>query len=391
MERFQKDMIGIVKAALLNEKYTLPEDFDFDSALKLAKKHGIIVMFYYGLLNCGVDESLPIMQQLFMITCQNVAVSERQMYAVREILAEFDKANIDYMPLKGTLLKSLYRKPEMRSMGDADILIKTEQHPEIEPIMSGLGFTPVVESNHEFIWKKPGVNIELHKRLIPSYNKDYYAYFGDGWRLAKVKEGTRYSMTDEDQMIYLFTHYAKHYRDAGIGIRHIVDLWVYRKNKPFLDEEYIKKELERLKLFDFYTNTNKTLAVWFEGKEEDGVSDFITRIIFNSGVYGTREAKILSEAVKLSKSHGSAENVQKSKYIRLIFPKFTDMSQKYTVLKKAPYLLPFFWVGRIFSVLLFKRDKIKYHQENVNKMNQENIDSYQNALNYVGLDFNFKE
>lgn len=391
MESFQKDIIGIVKAALLNEKYSLSEDFDLDSALQLAKKHGIVVMFYYGLLNCGVDESLPIMQNLFMLTCHNVAVSERQMYAVNEIFSAFDEAEIDYMPLKGTLLKSLYRKPEMRSMGDADILIKTEQYSKIKPIMEKLGYDEKVESNHEYIWKKTGSFIELHKRLVPSYNKDYYSYYGDGWRLAKIKDGTKFSMTDEDEMIYLFTHYAKHYRDAGIGIRHIVDLWVYRKNKPNLDEEYIKAELEKLELYEFYKNTNKTLEVWFEGRQPEGVTDFITGIIFNSGIYGTKEAHILSEAVKLSKSHGTAENVQKSKYIRLVFPKFADMSQKYTILKKAPYLLPFFWIGRIFSVLLFKREKIKYHQDNVNKMNQENIDSYQNALNFVGLDFNFKE
>ena len=106
--------------------------------------------------------------------------------------------------------------------------------------MQKLGYAEKVESNHEYIWHKAGSYIELHKRLIPTYNKDYYSYFGDGWRLAKLKDGTRFSMTDEDQMVYLFTHYAKHYRDAGIGIRHIVDLWVYRNNKPNLNEEYIK-------------------------------------------------------------------------------------------------------------------------------------------------------
>ena len=391
MDNFQKDIIGIVKAALLNEKYTLPEDFDFDSAVKLAKKHGIIVMFYYGLLNCGVDESQPFMQQLFMITCQNVAINERQMYCINEIFGAFDKANIDYMPLKGTLLKNLYRKPEMRLMGDADILIKTNQNKDIKPIMESLGFSFTVESDHELIWKQKGVNIELHKRLIPSYNKDFYAYFGDGWKLAKIKEGTKYLMTNEDQMIYLFTHYAKHYRHAGIGIRHIVDLWVYRKNTPTLDEDYIKTELTKLNLYEFYLNTIKTLDVWFEGKEADNISDFITQIIFNSGVFGTKEALILSEAVRISKSHGDAQNVQKSKYLRLIFPSFAAMSQKYPFLKKVPFLLPLMWVVRIVTVLIFKRDNIKHHQENVAKMNQENIDSYQNALNFVGLDFNFKE
>ena len=71
--------------------------------------------------------------------------------------------------------------------------------------MESLGFAEKLESDHELIWQKPSAYIELHKRLIPSYNQDYYAYYGEGWNLAKKCDGTRYSMTDEDQMIYLFT------------------------------------------------------------------------------------------------------------------------------------------------------------------------------------------
>ena len=209
--------------------------------------------------------------------------------------------------------------------------------------------------------------------------------------MAKVKNGTRYEMTDEDQMIYLFTHYAKHYRDAGIGIRHIVDLWVYRKNRPDLDEEYIKTELEALQLYDFYVNTVKTLSVWFEGGEPDSKTDFITYIIFNSGIYGTKEAHILSEAVKISKTQGSSDKVKAKKLQDLIFLPYPYMCEKYAFLKKVPFLLPVMWIVRIFTAILFKRDSIKRNQENLEKMTVQSIDSYQQSLNFVGLDFNFKE
>ena len=333
MEHFQKDVIGIIKAALLDEKYTLSKEFDFDKAFRFAQKHSIIVMFYYGLLNCGVDKNLPIMQNLFMITCQNVAISERQIYSLKQLFTEFEKANIDYMPVKGVLLKSLYRKPEMRSMGDTDILIKTEQYYIIESIMSSLGYSFIEESDHELIWKKSGVMVELHKRLIASHNEDFYSYFGDGWRLAKMKEGSKYLMNNEDQMIYLFTHYAKHYRATGIGLRHIIDLWVYRKNTPSLDEEYIRTELKRLKLYDFYLNTNETLDVWFEGKAETDMSDFITQVIFESGVYGTHKNYILSETLRERDKKGSAKKQKLQKIIFSLFLPYKDMCKKYPFLK----------------------------------------------------------
>ena len=390
MERFQKDVAGIIKAALLDEKYELSADFEIEKAAALAKKHGIEVMLYYGLLKCDADNTLPVMKHLFLLTLQNVAVSERQLYTTKCVYDAFDKCNIDYMPLKGTLLKNIYRKSEMRSMGDADILIKPEQYEKIKPIMQELGFENKTESNHEYIWQNKAACIELHKRLIPSYNKDFYAYFGDGWRLAKIKNGSRYEMTEEDQMIYLFTHYAKHYRDAGVGIRHIVDLWVYRNKNTNMDDGYIKEELEKLQLYDFYSNTIRALDCWFGEGESDAVTDFITNIIFNSGVYGTKEANILSEALKISKTH-STKNVKRQKSLRLIFPKYDNMCGRYAFLKKAPVLLPVMWVVRIFDVLLFKRQAIKTNRENIKIMSEDNVDAYQQALNFVGLDFNFKE
>lgn len=390
MDSLKLGIINIIKSALTGEKQDLPEDFDLVEAVNIAKRHSIIPIFYYGALNCGIDGNNPLMQQLFMSTCQIVAVSEQQMYFLNEILKNFDDEGIEYMTLKGTLLKKMYPKPEMRTMGDADILIKTEQYDKIKPIMEKLGYNEKVESDHEFAWIKKNSFIELHKRLIPSYNKDYYSYFGDGWRLASVKEGTSYAMSDEDQMIYLFTHYAKHYRDAGIGIKHIVDLWVYRQNKT-LNEDYIKTELQKLCLFDFYKNTIDTLSVWFDNAENNETTDFITQIIFGSGTFGTHKAHLLSEAVKISKSKGNAANVKKDKLTKLIFLPFNSMCSKYPFLEKLPFLLPIMWIVRILNIILFKRNRIKEQNENLNVITDEGITSYQDSLNFVGLDFNFEE
>ncbi len=391
MDNLQRGVIDIVYSALTGEKTTLPEDFNLSDGIIVARKHKIEAMFYYGALNCGFGQDEPLMQELLMLACKNIALSEQQMYSTKELFSAFDAQKIDYLPLKGTILKSMYPKPEMRSMSDADILIKTEQYDIIKPIMLKLGYTEIIESNHEFVWNKQNIHFELHKMLIPSYNKDYYAYYGDGWRLAKEQDGTRYSMNAEDQMIYLFTHFAKHYRDAGIGIKHLIDLWIYRKNNPNLDGAYIKKELAALQLYDFYVNIINTLSVWFEGREADEITAFITEIIFNSGVYGTSEAHILSEALKISKSTKTAENVKNKKFKSIAFLPYKNMCIKYPFLKKAPFLLPVMWVYRIIIALLFKRDTIKSGSQIINQMSAENINNYQDALNFVGLDFNFKE
>ncbi len=391
MTESQQGILAILHGALTDTAYTLADGFDIEAAAKVARKHRITTLFYYGAIKGGVSAQTPLMQNLFMTAMQDVVINENQQYELGRLFATFDGHAIDYMPLKGTLLKALYPKPEMRPMGDADVLIRTSQYEQIRPLMQELGFTEKLESDHEFVWTKGPVCIELHKRLIPSYNKDYYAYFGDGWRLAKVKDGVRYAMTDEDQFVYLFTHFAKHYRDAGIGLRHMVDLWVYKTAHRDLDEAYIRSELKALQLDVFYTHICHTLAVWFEGAQADERADFITAILFNSGVYGTNESRLLSAALKKAKTTGNARSVRTKSFFAKVFLPYTAMCGKFPVLKKAPFLLPVFWLVRIVTVVLFKRKNLESAAKEYQTTSADNIEAYQQALNFVGLDFNFKE
>ena len=142
---------------------------------------------------------------------------------------------------------------------------------------------------------------------------------------------------------------------------------------------------------EFYENIMDTLSVWFEDKPSNPKTDFITSFILNIGAFGKEEVSILSDALKTSKTVGSAKSVRISKYFCLVFLPYKSMKVKYPVLEKAPVLLPIMWVYRIFDTLFNKKDRIKYQNDKVRKMSQENIDSYQTALNFVGLDFNFNE
>ena len=391
MNLLQRGILDLLKACLTGQKATPDDAFDWEFVYRIGKSHQILPMLYYGVLESEVEIPEEIRGKLETVTFQSVFIDQNQLYEISQIKKQFEENAIDYVPLKGMILKHLYPKTEMRTMGDADILIRTEQYEKIKPIMLQLGYEEILESDHELIWDKRGaLHLELHKRLIPSYNKDYYAYFGDGWKLAHRTDSSKYEMRDEDQFIYLFTHYAKHYRDAGIGIRHLVDLYVFLRAKPDLNWNYVNCELERLQLLDFCRNSLETVWVWFDGKTDSEMSDFITNRIFGSGSYGTRENHLLSDGLKTSKSV-TKDQVQKTKMLKLIFPSAKALSAKYTVLKKMPFLLPLVWVYRWIVAVLFKRRNIKKQRDAVNMMSSENISAYQDELNFVGLDFNFEE
>lgn len=385
-------LLLLIKSALTNEKYTLPAAFDAASVFAAAKAHGATVLAYYGALNCSVDSTCEAMREAFSRVCREMLVGERQTADVEALMRALDECGADFMGLKGVHLKKHYLRQEMRRMSDADILVKMDQYDRIRPLMLSLGYTEGVESDHEYNWRKGSTHIELHKRLIPSYNKDYYAYFGDGWQLAKpVCEGAfEYRMSAEDEMIYLFTHFAKHYRDAGIGVRHIADLWVFRNANPDMDEEYIKNELTVLKLYDFYRNILRTISALFEDGERDEVTDFIAEVIMSSGEYGKKATGVVSAALKEKKTGKNAQAIMRGKVIHSLFLPYKDMCVEYPVLKKAPVLLPIMWGTRIVSRALTK-GKVRNFAKTQLKLKDTEIDNYQQTLDFVGLDFNFSE
>lgn len=390
MNEVQRGVVMLLRSAVTGERLTLPEGFVIEGAEEIIAKHHIGVPVYAGAAQCGVAMDTPYMMKLFQHYCLQLMRSERQMQAVEALCRAFDEAGVDYMPLKGCNMKKLYPKPELRLMGDADILIRPEQYALIRPAVAALGFTEVQESDHELIWNSRDLHLELHKRLIPSYNQDYYAYFGDGWRLAKPISGTRYGMSPEDEYIYIFTHFAKHYRDGGIGLRHVLDLWVYRRACPELDEAYIRRELKNLQLEDFYLNICRLLETWFDNEPCDSVSDFITDFLFDSGSWGKYANHAISAAAKSARREGSAGKGRRAALLQALFPSAKVLSLRYPVLEKHPWLLPVMWPVRWAAALLFRRDNIRRQRMGRRAVTVESIETYQQALEYVGLDFRFE-
>ena len=190
-------------------------------------------------------------------------------------------------------------------------------------------------------------------------------------------------------MIYLFTHFAKHYRDAGIGIKHLVDLWVYRKNTPDLNETYIKNELEKLRLKEFYENILCTLGVWFENKQGNPITEMITDFIFDSTAGGTKENAALSSTVRFSKRARLMKNIKLQKIWNTVFCPYRKMCVAYPFLKKFPVALPVMWAVRVFSKV-FQKDKRTAYRQAMHQVDIDSAKQHEANLNFVGLNFDFK-
>jgi hypothetical protein len=389
MNNFQRGFLSLIRAALTESFPELGEGFDYGTAYTVAEQQQIVPLVYYGAMKDPVFLHHPRSQAFFGRSCVYIGHSADQSDTIQRIFEAFEAVGVSYMPLKGTLLKPFYPSPEMRVMADADILIRMEEYDRAKKVMLDLGCTFLGESDHEYNWVTPtGLHIELHKRLIPSYNEDYYAYYGDGWRLAVPEEKGkfRFSMRPEDLLIYLFTHFAKHYRDQGAGMKYVIDFYIFRQHFPKLDSAYLARELENLQLYEFYVNIFHMLEVWFDGAEATELTDYLTDKIFFDGVFGRSELGAVSEALKLSKS---TRSVRAKKKRQLFFPPYRVMKNRYPVLQKWVILLPIFWLVRLVDLAVNHRERYRVKMAQLEKMSDENISQYQRDLNYVGLDYKF--
>ena len=275
----------------------------------------------------------------------------------------------------------------MRRMGDIDILIHEDKFEEYKKAMEEIGFMFDHKSNNEYIFKKKNIlTVELHRYLISRSNEDMFAYYGTGWDFAKHEKGHMYRMSTEDEYVYMLTHFAKHYRNAGIGLRPIIDIWLYREKYNNMDMAYVFEQLERLNLDEFVKNVFKLVDTWFGDIPFDKVTSGMTEFILNSGEYGSSVTSVAASSIRQGEKINATMAAKLKKYLQLIFPNRNSLKIKYPVLVKYPIALPLCWVRRWCEALFCKREQIKEKSALIDASFGENVERFNSHMKLVGLD-----
>lgn len=383
----ERQVIAILRNGLTKEKVPFSEPNE-EYFLYLAKRHQISGLLLYCLMEAGYSSDAHICKQLFTAALAEIVAHEQQKRCFGEVFEAFENQNVAYMPLKGSLLKELYPSPELRTMSDADVLIKDQDRSKIDEVLYSLGFEKAYESDHEIVWKNKLVTLELHKHLIPSYNKQYYSYFAKVWDRAEKVTENRAKLNDYDEFLFTFTHFAKHYRDGGIGLKHFVDLWLLLEKRN-LDLDRVTAELEKIGLAIFFKNVYNALQLCFgTGATEDKATAIIIETVLNSGAYGKKESRDNAYDVRRAGGHkvGSLRG-KISVLMHLAFPSRTGLWERYPFLRKSALLLPLAWMLRAFSALIHP-SKIFRGFKALKKSGGKEVVGMENRLKAVGLDFN---
>ena len=386
MTNAQKALVTLLRSSLTGESLGLPEGIDFEEIYSEAKRHHVTALAYDGAVKCGVDRSLEGMHSLVNGYCAEMLVSEKQLNTLKGLCDAFEQAGIDYLCLKGAHLKSLYPKPEMRRMNDADILIREEDFDRARVVTEAQGFA-VAEfgADHSKNFTCPSLYLELHLRLIARNEFPVCAeYFGTGWDSANHVEGHRYELAAEAEYIFLLVHLLKHFISGGVGCRQVCDLWMFKKKNESLDMDFVRSELEQLGLAQFHENLTKLLGSWFEGAEDDQKATIMGDYILECGAWGTPRTNVMSAGMRTYSKVKSTKAVRSRTILTTIFPPRAALTGQFPVLEKAPYLLPFCWVARCFRIVFFDRLKITRRAEEFKLVSPKNMEAHERMMDYIG-------
>ena len=362
-----------------------PENIDWETIYRVSAHNSVANIVAHTIIKGDYIIPDGIKSKFMKRFYERVAVSETQNAEIKKLLEAFSQNGIYHMPMKGVVLNEMYPSLDMRFMADADVLIKQDQFDRIDALMSDLGYIKEEEGPIEYNYKKPPfTHIELHKYPIALSSEDLFEYYGDGWRFAQKTENSyKFRFSDEDHFIYIFTHFVRHYRDAGAGLKSVIDIWLYAKKYSKMNWEYIEGEIKKLNMWEFYNHLMRMSKVWFEHEPFDEIASDMTLFILNSGTFGNVKNQVSATSVRDNKN---IEDAQKLRYLRFAFPPLRKMKMIFPILEKAPVLLPFLWVWRVVRFALFRRKDFNKHREIVEQVDNESVLKYDKHMKSVGLD-----
>ena len=278
------------------------------------------------------------------------------------VLQALEEAGIWYMPLKGSVLKSLYPKIGMRQMADNDILIDASRTADVKTIMENLGFSSdshTGRSVHDNYMKPPVCYFEMHRMLFGSMHDSRISeYYQDVKNRLILNEGSRYGyhLSDADFYVYMIAHEYKHYSGGGTGLRSVLDTYVYLKKKgDALDWTYISGELDKVGIAEFEAQNHSLALHLFGGEKLTEQDEKMLEYILSSGTYGTVQNRLENEIRKYGNGpFGKLHYVMKRLFlpmdtVRAVFPLFA----------KYPILLPFLPFYRVFRALRSRNGRLQ--------------------------------
>ena len=351
------------------------DSVDLDTLFKISNEHSLDSILY---IQCRRWMGLNAAVKRFEKTFQwHVFYSVNRKDFLREITDRFGKQGISFVCMKGAVFRNSYPIPEIRTMGDIDLIISPEDRIKADRIlMQEMGFNRMIDNHAVWTYWIGPFQFEVHDHMFYEYlanRYDYRGYFDHIWEHVHHEavfgiEADNLLVPDlEFHFLYLIAHTAKHIINNGSGFRAYLDMVMLVKNyRDKMNWVWIEDELRKMQLLSFAKTCFALCERWFNvsmpiehGDLDETFFETVTHKTFQDGVFGLDNLQ--NEA-----SH-SAKEIKRSRYpywitalkitVHHLFPPYSDLQliPWYSFIDGRPYLLPFAWIYRWWYCLLYKR------------------------------------
>lgn len=251
---------------------------------------------------------------------------------------------ITFIGLKGCVVRNLYPVPELRTMGDFDILTQKENLSRIADIFKSQGY--IIE---DYFF---GINVDSAKahweifitteEEIKVNTKKWDEIFFENQEENNICN----TLKPTYFLAHMIIHTARHFIQQGAGIRNLLDIALYiNKFKDDIDFKVVETICKEQNYFKIYCYILNSVNLYFDVNISNIIysklncDKFIEYMLLN-GVFGKND-NVLIRQVALD------EDKNKRKWIRLLFPSAHALQNRYKYLRKFPFLLPIAWIQRI--------------------------------------------
>ena len=202
---------------------------DWSAVLAEAGRHKVKALLYPTIRELdGVPEA--IFNKVCGTAITVATASEAMLKEQRRILDLLEARQIPCAVLKGTSVAYLYPHPELRTIGDIDILVDEENLDEACKALQADGFAPSYTMEKHLCLQKGAVWVEMHRMVsvFPESEKGRFTKqtMTDALRHTQEAEigGVRFPMlSGAYQIIALLAHMEQHLATSGIGLRQVCD------------------------------------------------------------------------------------------------------------------------------------------------------------------------
>lgn len=282
----------------------------------------------------------------------------------KKIADKLIEEKIPFFTVKGYSVAQYYPVPTLRTMGDCDIVVHSEDKLRAHEVMLSLGFENEFQQKKEWTYYKNKMEFEIHDRLLYDdvvNSKDSKDFMDMDWEYTTQAGGDfSYELDWNFHLVFLLLHLKKHILNSGAGFRLFMDLVVVVHNQE-LNWIWITEMLQKLELMKFTEVCFSLCERWFDIEMpisttlEETFFEQSTEKIFRNGVFGFEDKSNSTNLV-----YNKVDKLGKyNTIIGFLFPKYQDIRHVpyYSFVDNRPWLLPLAWIYRYFRALRYGKWK----------------------------------